>query len=495
MFSKIGTIISSQLNLKDTLDAIADMVADLMHSKQSLIGLLCTNQTHLQVVATYGINTPPTVIPLNHSLRGQVIAQNTALSINDLSQHPDILRPQLIFSSIHSLICAPLMNDGQVIGIIEAYSPEIGAFSESDLRFLAALGRHAGAAIASAMLFEETKLHLEEEKFLSEITNTTSTTIDTNTIMEECTAHVLKALNADVALGMLIGSTKDSFITISSINFNYKLPTITLNTYPKLAELIDNDLKPCIAPADIFTPFAELYDQNASRHIMIMPIAIEQNVIGLILLGWQHFVSPVRIHRISFASLMSQQIAQGLEKARLYNQIKSMALSDSLTGLANRRNFDMFLKIELKRAASLKRPLTLIMLDLDKFKNYNDTYGHVMGDKLLTQIGEILQNNVRNIDLPARYGGEEFSIILPECSSNEGKVIGEKLRETIEKGNYPDHLGTSTAKMTASLGIATYDPGITLTPPAMEKLIEIADKALYQAKHQGRNRVVTSVII
>jgi two-component system cell cycle response regulator len=493
--SKIGTIISSQLNLKDTLDAIADMVADLMHSKQSLIGLLCTNQTHLQVVATYGINTPPTIIPLNHSLRGQVIAQNTALSINDLSQYPDILRPQLIFSSIHSLICAPLMNDGQVIGIIEAYSSEIGAFNESDLRFLTALGRHAGAAIASAMLFEETKLHLEEEKFLSEISNTTSTTIDTNTIMEQCTAHVLKALNADVALGMLIGTAKDSFITIASINFNYKLPTFTLNTYPKIAELINNNLKPSIAPAEIFTPFAELYDQNASRHIMIMPIAIEQNIIGLILLGWQHFVSPAQIYRISFASLMSQQIAQGLEKARLYNHIKSIALSDSLTGLANRRNFDMFLQTELKRAASLKHPLTLIMLDLDQFKRFNDNHGHLIGDKLLAQVGEILRNNVRSIDLPARYGGEEFSIILPECSSNEGKFIGEKLRLAIESRNYPDDFGTYTGKITASLGISTYDPGITLTPPAMEKLIEVADKALYQAKHQGRNRVVTNVII
>jgi diguanylate cyclase (GGDEF)-like protein len=492
--SKIGTIISSQLNVKDTLDAIADMVTDLMHSRQSLIGLLCSNQTHLQVVATYGINTPPTVIPLNHSIRGQVITQNIALSINDLSQHPDIPKPQLIFSSIQSLICAPLIHDNQVIGIIEAYSSELSAFDESDLKFLTALGRHAGTAIASAMLFEKTKLHLEEEKFLSEITQTTSTTIDTNTIIEQCTSHVMKALNADVAIGMIIDTDKKKFNIISSINFNYKLLKMDIDSYPGLTPLIET-LKPSITTANTFTPFAELYDQNASRHMMVLPIAVEQNLLGLILLGWQHFMAPERLNRISFAFLMSQQIALGLEKAHLYNHIKSMALSDSLTGLANRRNFDMFLTVELKRAASLKRPLSLIMLDLDKFKRYNDSYGHPTGDKLLSQIGEILQHNVRTIDLPARYGGEEFSIILPECSSNEAAFIGEKLRQAIERGAFPDDTGTSTAKITASLGISTYDPAVSAPPPSAEKIIELADKALYQAKNQGRNQVITNIII
>lgn len=492
--SKIGTIISSQLNVKDTLDAIADMVTDLMHSRQSLIGLLCTNQTHIQVVATYGINTPPTVIPLNHCLRKQVIDQNITLSINDLSQHPDIEKPQLIFSSIQSLICAPLIDDGQVIGIIEAYSSDINAFNESDLRFLTALGRHAGTAIVSAMRFEKTKLHLEEEKFLSAIAHTTSTTIDTNTIIEQCTSHVMKALNADVAIGMLSDTDKKGFTTISSINFNYELLTMKVSSYPALASLIDT-LKPCITTANTFPPFAELYDQNASRYMMVMPIAVDQTLLGLLLLGWQHFVAPERLNRISFAFLMSQQIALGLEKAHLYNHIKSMALSDSLTGLANRRNFDMFLTIELKRAASLKRPLSLIMLDLDKFKHYNDSYGHVVGDKLLRQIGQILQSNVRNIDLPARYGGEEFSVILPECSSNEAKFIGEKLREAIECSDFPDDLGTSTAKITASLGIATYDPRVAVSPPAIDKFIEIADKALYKAKDLGRNRVIENIII
>lgn len=184
-----------------------------------------------------------------------------------------------------------------------------------------------------------------------------------------------------------------------------------------------------------------------------------------------------------------------LEKhQRLYEEIKSVALSDGLTNIANRRNFDMFLKTELHRAASLKQPVSLIIMDLDKFKIYNDTFGHLTGDKLLSQVGQILSHNVRAIDLPARYGGEEFSIILPEIGLKDAVEVAEKLRVTIEGSNFPDHSGTFTAKITASFGIATYDPTILTRQPDSEKIISIADKALYKAKQAGRNRVFASTI-
>lgn len=184
-----------------------------------------------------------------------------------------------------------------------------------------------------------------------------------------------------------------------------------------------------------------------------------------------------------------------LEKhLRLYEEIKSIALSDGLTNIANRRNFDMFLKTELHRAATLNLPVSLIIMDLDKFKIYNDTFGHLTGDKLLAEIGQILNRNVRSIDLPARYGGEEFCIILPESGLQEATALAEQLRYTIETSNFPDHIGTFTAKITASFGVATYDPALLAKQPDAEKIISIADKALYQAKQQGRNRVFASTI-
>lgn len=491
--AKIGAMISSQLNLKDTLDSIADMVADLMGARQSAIALLHKDRSTLQVAASYGINTPPSFIPLASSLAGQVLEQKAALYISDLSVHPELFRPQLIFSNIRSIICAPLVNDQELIGVIEAYSSEKGAFGDADGLLLKALGYHAGAAITSAMLYEETKMRLDEEKFLYQIAHSAASTIDTDTIIDECTSHIVQALNADVGLGLLTNGKQGLFTVKSSIGLNCEQDIIELSAYAEIAAIVDAQ-KPAAVSADAFPFLNEHCQDGLIKQLIILPLSVDQRLLGLIIAGWQRYVSPERLERPGFPALMAQQIALGLEKAQLYNQVKAMALSDGLTGLANRRNFDMFLRTELRRASSLERPLSLIMFDLDKFKSYNDTYGHLIGDKLLAQIGEILRHGVRSIDFPARYGGEEFSIILPECSNAEAMSIAEKLRYTVDDTQFPDNMSTFTGRITASMGVATYDPALVQEQPDMEKLISIADKALYQAKQQGRNRVISATI-
>lgn len=492
--AKIGAILSSQLDLRDTLDDIADMVVDMLKSNQSIIAMTTTNTNELQIVATCGINTPPTILPLKQSLSAIAVSENKAVYISDLYLRPEIFRPQLIFSNIRSIIAAPLVNDGNIIGVIEVYSNVPNAFNDHDAAFLTAIAHHAGAAIASAMLYEETKLKLAEEKFLSEIAQSTALTIDTKTIIEECTALAVKALEGSVGLGFLAAEENDCFDMITAINFSGKLTPLDLGSFPRLKQWLHAE-KPFTTTADDFPMINRgLANDITINHIMALPLAVNHRLLGLILVGWHGFVTPARLKRHSFAKIMAQQIALGLEKAQLYNQIKSMALSDGLTNLANRRNFDMFLKTELRRAQSLKRPLSLIMVDLDKFKHYNDAFGHLRGDQLLTQIGKILRDNVRTIDLPARYGGEEFSIILPEGSLNEALEIAENLRKVIEESNFPDQTGQNNAKITASFGIATYDPNLTANAPTAETIISIADKSLYQAKQQGRNRIIGASI-
>ncbi|MDR3565462.1 MAG: diguanylate cyclase [Negativicutes bacterium] len=494
VLSKIGTIISSQMDVKSTLDAIADMVADMMHCRQSVIALFAKDRSSLQVAATYGFGAPPDSIPMENSLAAQVCETKTALFIDDLALHPEIFRPQLIFSNIRSIICAPLINDQEIIGVIEAYSSEKGMFTKRDALLLKALGYHAGAAITAALLFEQTKMRLDEEKFLYQIAQTTGATIDATTIMEQCTAHVARALGADAAVGFLVTDYQKKILTYKTSLGLTSRPTDFEVTYPEMDELIKSPA-PTLTVAEKFPPCKELCGDRAGGPIMILPLPVNHRLLGVIVLGWRRFISPERLERTSFAGLLGRQIALGLENAHLYHQIKAMALSDGLTGLANRRNLDMFLKTELRRAAALKRPLSLIMLDLDKFKIYNDTYGHPVGDKLLTELGKMLQQTVRSIDLPARYGGEEFCIILPECSNPEAMALAEKIRQKVETAHFPDNLGTVTAQITASLGVATYDPALGLAPPDIERFVASADEALYQAKNQGRNRVANAPVV
>lgn len=495
ILAKIGMIISSQLNLKETLEAIADTVADMMRARQSAIALFNEDRSVLRVVATYGMNTPPDQIPLKSSLAAQVCETRTALVAEDLLLQPDLFRPQLVFSNIRSIVSAPLINDGEIIGVIEAYSCEKAAFTPHDVLLLHALGYHAAAAVAGSTLHEQTKMRLDEEKFLYKIAQVSAATIDTDTILEQCLTQVAQALDSDFALAYLAADKTGAVLTFkSAIGLSFRPTDLDLSAYPDLAAMV-NTIAPAVLPTGCCPHMAGFCGDGATGPIMIMPLPVNSRILGLIFLGWRRFVNPEGLERTSFAALMAQQIALGLEKASLYNQVKAMALSDGLTGLANRRNFDMFLDTELRRATTLKRPLSLVMLDLDKFKTYNDTYGHPTGDKLLAQIGEILREATRTIDFPARYGGEEFAIILPECNAPEAADLAEKVRGIVAAEYFPDNNGTLTARITASLGIATYDPALGSPPPDAARFIAVADSAMYQAKQSGRNKVVSAPLI
>ncbi len=492
--AKIGAILNSQLNLSDTLNTIADMVADMLRANQSIVTIYDTKENQLSIAATYGINVPPIAFPINISLSQRAIHEYKTIYINDTRNCPDLFTPKLLFSKVRSIIAAPIIHTGNIIGTIEVYSRSINGFNENAADFLSVLAHHAGAAITAAKLYEDTKQKLLNEKYLSAITYSTSFTFDTNTIVDECTHHVLNALNADIGIGCLSTDVEYTFTPISNINITNKLTEIDLNPFPSLKLLI-NKLQPFNSLNEVLPPIHSfLHLPLKINYLMILPLAVNKRLLGIILVGWYNFKSNKHKEEYSFIKMMANQVAIGLEKAHFYNQIKSMALSDGLTKLANRRNFDMFLKTELRRAESLNKPLSLIMLDLDKFKQYNDTFGHINGDQLLQQVGAILKHNVRSIDLPARYGGEEFSIILPEGNISEAISTAEHLRKEIESYKFTNQSGIFTKHITASFGIATYDPNITMNAPSSDTIIAIADKALYQAKQEGRNRVISSNI-
>ncbi len=175
-----------------------------------------------------------------------------------------------------------------------------------------------------------------------------------------------------------------------------------------------------------------------------------------------------------------------LEMESHREKLKHLANIDGLTSLANRRHFDEILDKEWRRLTRSKKPLSLIMCDIDYFKLYNDRYGHQSGDKVITQISVILKGIARRPgDLAARYGGEEFIVVLPETDEN-ARFLANRLRSEVEELGI-EHKGSEAFKVvTISVGIATVRPDKKSSP---EKLIADADKALYDAKMTGRNKV------
>ena len=189
---------------------------------------------------------------------------------------------------------------------------------------------------------------------------------------------------------------------------------------------------------------------------------------------------------------LSRIIMNTLEKARLKREMKEaqkkiteMTTHDELTGLYNRRYFMGSLERELSRAKRYGTDLKLCMMDLDHFKRINDTYGHPAGDMVLSEIGGMLKECVRQSDLVCRYGGEEFAVILPNTDAEKARAVSERFRRRVAKHDFKHK--SSRFGITVSIGVALYNNEVDKSP--ME-FLEMADRALYQAKEAGRNRVV-----
>jgi diguanylate cyclase (GGDEF)-like protein len=161
-------------------------------------------------------------------------------------------------------------------------------------------------------------------------------------------------------------------------------------------------------------------------------------------------------------------------------------MMDQLTGIPNRRNFDNRLHTEWGRAIRESFPISLLMIDIDHFKNYNDTYGHQQGDKALCMIAQVLTQALkRTSDFAARWGGEEFAVLLPNTDSNGGLEIAEQIRISAEESEVFCDNGDMT-KLTISIGVNTYMPGSSCS---IDEFVLRSDKALYNAKNTGRNKV------
>lgn len=178
-----------------------------------------------------------------------------------------------------------------------------------------------------------------------------------------------------------------------------------------------------------------------------------------------------------------------LRRKKAEESLRELASTDKLTGLANRRVFDDVIEIELRRAKRTQDNLTLVLIDIDYFKNYNDQYGHQEGDKCLAKVATVLSGYAqRPNDLAARYGGEEFAMILGHFSIESALNYAELIRQSIEDLSLPN-INTPIRYVTASLGVCVVEPDIDFE---VEELIRLADIALYRAKERGRNQIELS---
>lgn len=222
------------------------------------------------------------------------------------------------------------------------------------------------------------------------------------------------------------------------------------------------------------------------RGFSSIPLLIQEQVIGLIVVLDFGDGRGRSMEGQDFSNLriLTSQVAIGIEKATLYDKVQRLSITDGLTGLFVHRHFQARLDEEMKRAERYKESLSLIMLDIDHFKKFNDSFGHLAGDAVLKRVAQRIREGVEHVDIVSRYGGEEFVVILPKRDKGQARLLAEKIRQNIEKDEI-SYEGKEL-KVTVSSGLASF-PDDAMTKKG---LIDKADQALYRAKHDGRNRVM-----
>lgn len=220
--------------------------------------------------------------------------------------------------------------------------------------------------------------------------------------------------------------------------------------------------------------------------MICIPIIVKDDVKGIIYIDSKNTNAFSSKHEY-FLNILAHEISIAIERALNYEKIKKLTVIDELTGVYNRRKFDVDLKDTLNEAIRYVKSLSLLMIDIDFFKRYNDIHGHQMGDMVLRKIGRIFLDNKRNTDRVYRYGGEEFSIICSETNKENSKVFAERLREVVNQSKFEgEEMIKPRGSLTISIGVSSFPFDAT----NMNELIKRADDSLYRAKAAGRNRVV-----
>jgi diguanylate cyclase (GGDEF)-like protein len=421
---------------------------------------------------------------LGEGFTGWVAEHGEALLVNDANADPRGAAIAGTDEVEESMLVVPMRYDETTVGVITLSKLGLDQFGPEDLRLLSILADQAATALESARLLTRSQDLAGELRRLLDMSSELSRSLDPRQVANLIARHLAAALGADecaisywdrpnghvVSLGYYpeMGPAElEPFYDVAG--FPETLRVLERQEFT----LIDAD-DPAADPAEV-----ALLRREGTRMLAMFALVAKRQSIGLVELYSKTSVQWDE-QRLQLARTMANEAAMALENAQLYEDARKLADRDPLTGFYNHRFLHERLGEEVVRAQRARKPLSVLMLDLDDFKLVNDTFGHLFGDRVLTWTAELIRSTLRGSDIPARYGGDEFAIILPETDLDEGRRAAERILEAFRDRPFVGEQ-RGPVPVTASIGVATYpDTGRTSTD-----LIAAADRALYTVKREG----------
>jgi diguanylate cyclase (GGDEF)-like protein len=483
-----------QHDLNTMLESIAEDLGQMFSPDSVLITLWDESRGVPLPVAAFGalrqmvrtLRIEPGDLPLTAS----VLKSGRALVIDDVKASPYISSRLSIPLQARSMLALPLLVNEQKLGAAILTFRQHHTFTEREIL----LGEQAASQIALAIARNRaltTAQHRAQElAALQKATSALLSTLDVDSLLSQILDAAISAISAAEKGSLHLVARDTGQLQIRAV-YGYqdaRIQTFNPTNSASFPARAVRDRQPLLvgdAQTDPGHHNTDIPELRAIASLIVAPLLLGDQALGAISLESYHryaFTEDDLNLLVSFAATATTAI----RNAQLHAEVQMQATVDSLTGTLNRRSFFELGFREVERARRFHRPLSLLMIDADNFKQINDTLGHTIGDRVLARLAAQLSHELRQVDTLGRYGGDEFLALLPETDLAFSRQVAERLRSCIESSF--SNPSDETARLTVSIGVAS----LSYSDDTLETLVERADQALYSAKQAGRNCVAVS---
>ncbi len=508
VLNAISYMATSALNEDELIEFVTHMIGEKLFPDNFGILMLDEAREVLILHSSYrlGLEEKPINIPVGQGITGNVVVSGKPRRISDVSHVVDYLN---IDSAINSELCVPLKIDDRVIGVANAESTKVNAFTQRDEDLLSIIAGQLASAIerlrtVQAQLKQSTDLARSNAmiKALAQLGSRASIAVNPEGVMQTLGIELSKlGLFCVIALPEEIG--KNLRIVYTSIPERI-IKVIERVSAKKILELVfprerlwqesEESMDPLLLkdPSAVVCNILVDLPKNNIRRILAttgvtanmpicrLPLIVDGEFKGVLWLWGE----DLRTNDMPTMSIFGSQVAIALQNAYLMDKVQNMAITDALTGIFNRGHFFNLAELEFSQARRYDLPFSVAILDIDHFKKFNDTYGHIVGDQVLANVAHVLKSNLRENDTLGRYGGEEFSILMPVTDLEAAHKVALRLRKFVADSTVATSAGAVGIKI--SIGVSQ----LTEDMPTLLHLINRADQAMYIAKTTGGNCVI-----
>ncbi|MCD4732825.1 diguanylate cyclase [bacterium] len=490
IFEAMGRALAGSLKLDELLDRIVKLVAEHLGYKHTAILLYHKAEGQIEVAACNSKlynKALRTCYPDNRGIIGEVVRTARTIIVSDTGQDPRYFSGSRFDNIGRSEIAVPIIVEGQVVGILDCESESLSSFDHIDERLLSSLTPGIGMAIRNTRNFTRLSQRASELESILEVSELLTSTTTLDTVFQRVLFHACRLTRSgsgsislyDKKTNQMQLKAVRGFHDQGELNATWPLRDggIAWRVRAGRQPLVVNDIHQDVPGT------GHAVEKARIRAFIAVPLYSASRFNGVLFVDEQkprqYTNDDVRV-----LSILSNSASIAIDNASRGEQLSEMAYTDSLTGLANRRSFMEMLEREANRARRYSRPFSVVMLDIDHFKVYNDTFGHPAGDLALRVTARVIRETIRDTDYPARYGGEEFILLLPEVDADEALHLAERIRVALEAQPWGEGKELKR-QLTISGGITT----LPTDTNDSEDLIHLADEALYHSKRQGRNRI------